>query len=93
MEALLAQDFEPWHTNLFSFGLDEEVGGYRGAAAENGFMDIVLTIETSDEHMIRLPKYAAGWIMSELIVALEGHAFTPKLDIRTPCQSGPQICG
>jgi len=47
-------------------------------------MDIVLTIDTSDEHISRLPKHAAVCIMSELIVALEGQPFTPKLDDRNP---------
>lgn len=123
MEALLAQDFKPSRTIIFSFGFDEETGGYRGAAsiarrleetlgqhslaiihdeggmgisklgdvayafpatAEKGFMDIALSLETPGGHSSRPPKHTAIGIMSELIVALEGHPFTPKLDDRNP---------
>jgi Gly-Xaa carboxypeptidase len=123
MEALLKQDFKPKRSIIFSFGFDEETGGYRGAAnlarhiedklgadsiamihdeggmgvsalgdvayalpaaAEKGFVDVILTIDMPGGHSSRPPKHTAIGIMSKLISALEDYPFEPSLADSNP---------
>ena len=123
LEALLYQGFEPARTIIFSFGFDEEIGGYKGAdklsrhieremgtdslamildeggmgvsrlghvayalpaIAEKGFVDVVMTLEVHGGHASRPPTHSGIGIMSQIVVALEEHQFTPVLDHVNP---------
>lgn len=54
------------------------------AVAEKGFIDVILTLDTSGGHSSRPPAHTAIGIMSELVLTLENHPYTPILDEQNP---------
>ncbi|KAF2173821.1 hypothetical protein M409DRAFT_62069 [Zasmidium cellare ATCC 36951] len=57
------------------------------AVAEKGFVDIILTLETSGGHSSRPPKHTSIGIMSKIVEALEENPFSPVLDQTNPMRN------
>ncbi|KAL0261081.1 hypothetical protein SLS55_004777 [Diplodia seriata] len=47
--------------------------------AEKGYIDIILTIDVDGGHSSRPPPHTGIGIMSELLIELEAHPYTPRL--------------
>ena len=57
----------------------------RPGVAEKGYMDAVLTVQTTGGHSSRPPSPHIGiGIMSEVVVALEAHPYEPRLTKENP---------
>ncbi|EOD51885.1 putative vacuolar carboxypeptidase protein [Neofusicoccum parvum UCRNP2] len=52
--------------------------------AEKGYLDIILTIDVDGGHSSRPPPHTSIGIMSELLVELEAHPYTPRLTRENP---------
>ncbi|KAK0659913.1 Carboxypeptidase S [Lasiodiplodia hormozganensis] len=52
--------------------------------AEKGYIDIILTIDVDGGHSSRPPPHTGIGIMSELLVELEAHPYTPRLEHDNP---------
>lgn len=122
-ELLHENGFRPKRTIIYSFGFDEEIGGYNGArtlaqrlldrygpnsvyavvdeggqsliaqdgvilalpgTGEKGSVDVTVGLNTPGGHSSVPPDHTSIGILSEVVLAVEAHAFTPVFTPKNP---------